>query len=1408
MSHPSLPPHEALGIIQVMPQEPPIIPWKRYWSPLGKEITSFSDDGFFPDPDHSFGRHLNPAVLSTEQVLDRPCVVLCGQPGIGKTTVLLSARTAIESRPGADPRPLWISLRDIPSVEIFHRKAFETDKWRAWLNQADARLTMVVDAIDEGLLRVPNFISYLTAELKEAPVDRLRLILVCRTAEWSLAEGGQLIGLWLTEKAEAVFELCPLRQQDARLAAQAWQVDADQFVSEVHAQHVTGLAARPTTLFFLLGEFKAQGTFPGTHAALYQAGCRRLCEEPDPARIAAARFREGAVPFSPSDLHRMAARLAVMVMVCGKSAIKVSGTDLDPSDLRLDDISETASDQRLILAALSTALFTGRGQERFGFTHQTFSECMAANGLLELSLIQVRALLCRKDGNLEHVVPQLAETAAWLAAMSEDFFHHVMAIEPEVLLRSDVSAIKAEHKEALVRALLERAKNEETFDDVAVRRFYAGLNHPGLAKQIWPYVSDCTLNQVVRRMGIEIAGDCKVSDLMTDFLKLLGIESDVSIRGYLAHALEKLTPPDRASELIPLARSEVGPDPDDTIKGCALSVLVPEVWSAAEAAQFLTAPKNPSLFGAYHNFLEYELPTRLTPRDLTVLLSKLVEWELCFGSTNSLDGLANATMCLAMHNLRDPVVAEMTAEVWRQKTRSYLPFDQGNRPDFKKLLESDRTLARRLVEVILDSPNTTLEDAGHVVHGAEQWIAQGDLEWALQKIGDAPEARRAAWSRVIGDLVSPDAVKPCWDVFLDRIATIPELGQQCAWLRALDLDEREARSAKARWLRQKRLLARVQQNRPVPPDPEALIREDLRRIQDGDTASWTTLCEHLRLDGNGRLNFVVRHDLTESEGWKRADEPRRNSILEAARAFLVEYDDGYISSGSRTPYADPGYAAIWLSRERIQGDEEVKTAVRDRWLDAITGYRADYGEEAHQELIAVAFSLSPSRTTEGLLREIRRQDRELGSIRVILSYRRCWNDRLTEAVMILLRSGELKPGSIGAILFFLADVARTAAIDAIGFLLVSGGREDQRNTAIEVASVALGKLAEETWNLVWPLLESQPSLAKAVLAKLAYDLDRQVKKTFLPVVAEEHLADTYILTEQVFPAAEHRPNTEGEVAISRAVLHLKGELIAALTARGTDRACHQLMQLANLYPANRLWFRWRHNEALQAKRRKAWKPVAPEVVRQLLGNPRSRRIENESNLLEVLLESLDRFQTRLTKATPPDASVLWNYDGRGNNRSDFRPKDEEDFSDRIAAWLRDDLGPTSGVVIGREVQPRRGQKTDIIVSAISIVTGQDSSILTVVIEVKGCWNSGVRSAIKTQLVDDYLEKNAWTHGIYVVGWFPCDRWDGPSRGPKSYLDSTRFEDTAKEMDELSAPYDGVKSPFTVRAVCLDCRYPS
>jgi len=95
-----------------------------------------------------------------------------------------------------------------------------------------------------------------------------------------------------------------------------------------------------------------------------------------------------------------------------------------------------------------------------------------------------------------------------------------------------------------------------------------------------------------------------------------------------------------------------------------------------------------------------------------------------------------------------------------------------------------------------------------------------------------------------------------------------------------------------------------------------------------------------------------------------------------------------------------------------------------------------------------------------------------------------------------------------------------------------------------------------------------------------------------------------------------------------------------------------------------------------------------------------------------------------------------------------------------------------------------------------------------VIEVKACWNRKVQAAIRTQLVEGYLEKNGWTHGVYLVGWYVCDRWDHPDFPPTSFLSSDTYEEACEEVSDLASSYDGQGVSAIVKGVCLDCRFPT
>jgi hypothetical protein len=159
-----------------------VISWKRYWVPIGGSISCGEDQGFLDDPESELGGQLNPAVCELDTIMDRSPLVLCGEPGIGKTTVLQSVRAKIE---GANASSIWVELRSVPDAGTFLRRTVETETWKEWQN-SEKGMALVIDGVDEGLMKIPDFVSFLRDELKPFDLRRLQLIVVCRVCRRSV----------------------------------------------------------------------------------------------------------------------------------------------------------------------------------------------------------------------------------------------------------------------------------------------------------------------------------------------------------------------------------------------------------------------------------------------------------------------------------------------------------------------------------------------------------------------------------------------------------------------------------------------------------------------------------------------------------------------------------------------------------------------------------------------------------------------------------------------------------------------------------------------------------------------------------------------------------------------------------------------------------------------------------------------------------------------------------------------------------------------------------------------------------------------------------------------------------------------------------------------------------------------
>jgi hypothetical protein len=197
-----------------------------------------------------------------------------------------------------------------------------------------------------------------------------------------------------------------------------------------------------------------------------------------------------------------------------------------------------------------------------------------------------------------------------------------------------------------------------------------------------------------------------------------------------------------------------------------------------------------------------------------------------------------------------------------------------------------------------------------------------------------------------------------------------------------------------------------------------------------------------------------------------------------------------------------------------------------------------------------------------------------------------------------------------------------------------------------------------------------------------------------------------------------------------------------------------------------------------------------------MGNRTRRQVRSETELAEVVVESLRRLDEKLQGETPA-AFDVW-------NTSPYRPKTENEFSNYVARHIRDDL-KGRGVIIAREVEirpsasPRSGERTDIHVDVAVDVQGQGQTF-SVIVESKGCWSRGLHSDMTDQLARRYLRDNATRTGIFLVGWFHCSIWDSAD-SRKSDCNADPMALTAMLASEAAAlRADG----FDIRPILLNC----
>lgn len=1358
-----------------------IYEWKRFWCPRDGKI-DLSDDGFLTDPEGEYYEFSGSDVVPFEKISDKACLVLLGEPGIGKSTAIIQEYSEVAQ---AGDQVLSLNLNEYGVETRLIDEVFKAEAWLKWKDN-NYTLHLFLDSLDECQIRIGQVGSILKsrfAAVKEK-LQQLRLRIACRTAEWPSVLETALPELWGKDEC-GVYELAPLRKKDIKTAISANNLDPDEFVKLVIASEVVPLAIKPITLEFLIEEFKDKGKLPSSKIEIYNTGCKKLCEENNPNRRDL--INGGHVnTISLDERLAIAKQVAAVSIFCRKPVI-YTGTEADITcdEISISEIKTVGSNctEMGIKEVIGSGLFSGRDAEKFGFAHQTYAEYLAACFVAEsvLDATQIESLLFNSVGEDCKVVPQLYEIAGWLGSMKNEVFRVIAENDPQVLLRGDASEYSDEQKEMLVKSILELlSAGRINTREWGLYHTYHKLKHSELSKQLKPFITDKTKFWNARYEAILIARKCELTDL-GDVLADVTLDNtdNHTVRSIAAGALAEIGSPECRKRLMPFVLGQGSADPDDQLKGNALRALWPDLIDAKTLFGNLTLPKRTDFSGSYDSFLWFELVKGLKPKDIPYAL-RWLEGMIGNGRMSfSFERIADDIVILAWKNLDQPEVANAAVDT----CAAFFRHHHGILHDSDKLKENealfDEPNKRRLIiDVIVNRCDDFDKIYFCLGRYESRLVRDGDIDWLLKKHQDADseeEARR--WAKLILYTYRIDNAEHCKKIVEATVSS--EILRDTLGFEAVELHSEKASELKKCYDNAKKWMERAREKKEpvrIVPSPAERIRICLEKIEgtegkdenEGNIDFWYNLCMQLTFDETSEKyerDNVLQLDMTELPGWKNATNDINDRILEAAKKFLEEKSCDpmkWVIKPTRYSTNDiaPNKAFYLLMKAAPEKLDALDSGVCGKWLPSILGISLCGEKEKQIEayLAKWAYEKCPEQFISVLENQIDGENENAAHISVQEKLELCWNERLCDAIFEKVKQPCIKRGQFNSFKNILGWLVERKHQPTIVYAKSLIGEEwspknEEGRKAVDAATVLMKNTDDASWDVIWPAIINNSEYGKELLLEFAHFGSSGQVAIIAKNLDENAIADLYIWLVQQFPYSED-PQYDGAHAVERReeIARFRDELLRVLENMGTVTACEAIEKIVKELPE----LEWLKSVLVDAKKntmRKIWQPPTPEQFLSMAIRNGTLLVRDANELQNVVVMSLKRLELEFQGETPT-AQFVW-------DTASNRPKEENAFSDYTKRFLEHDL-QDRGIAALREVEIRRGQgnapgeNTDIYITACvpNSLSGQDERI-TIIVEAKGCWNGQLLTAMETQLAQRYLKDNQCCHGIYLVGWFGC-----------------------------------------------------
>ena len=1031
-----------------------------------------------------------------------------------------------------------------------------------------------------------------------------------------------------------------------------------------------------------------------------------------------------------------------------------------------------------------------------------------------MGLHQKMSLLHHPGDTSSKLIPQLRETAAWVATLDNDYFKELVIIEPEILLLSDVASRDNDDKEKIVLAILGGTKEGKQLDlPSRAYKLFHKLNHPKLSIQLKPFLARDFDNDGIKRIAMEIASNCQLDGIENVLLEsALDSSQSLNIRIEAANAIKRKGSKGSKLKLEKLISLPIDQDPYDELKGIALLSLWPKDISMRNVFKQLSLPRDENLLGTYYLFtanMFKEWQDDISLDELSVAFEWIKaqkprhEMPYMFGS------LIDDIFTFGWNNLESENIAELFSSALLCRLMKYDEITRKNESSTywdtsKEGLEKRKLVLNAMLPLIRD-----IEDGVNyiTIFGMSMFV-HDDLPWLLEKIKNEKDKKT---QEILSELLkSTYDWQSSYHLQLvysaaKNYAIISTTFQYVLNPVILDSDEGE-RLKKAYFEKRKR-----RQKALLDPPPEERIDKCLKRLESGDLNGWWHLNREMTLDENStHYGDELISDLTALPGWSISNTETKERIVSAAKMYVLKAEpenDTWLGTKVFHRPSVAGYRALnLLLKMDTKFIDKLEVFVWTKWAASIIAYPSSHSDEEikiKQLLIKLAYSMALVEATDSILKIVGKEINEFDHIFILGECEQIWDDNLSEALLRIAKDYQSKPQGHGNLIGYLLRHSARGAIDyALSLIpnhLPMRGRK--RENAIESAIQVILHTDNAGWSVIWPLIKRYPKFGQNVILKVS-DISDMERINIWTKFQEKELADLFIWLEKQFPRAAD-PKIDGAHMVSsrESVGIWRDSILTYLEGMGTEESCEAIRKLVNKFPE----YEWLKNTLFRTEKKSRqvnWMPHLPQDIIQLVHDNDTYLINNGVQLLDLIIETLKELGIKLQGETPQN-KFLWNESTKGT----WRPKPENDLSDYIKIYLEDNISK-SGIVLNREVEisrsvgPGIGKRTDIRIDAISPKPrSNEYNIITAIIEVKGCWNKELNVSMEKQLYRDYMKQSNTNFGVYLIGWFSCDRWDNQDYKKKQVPNGT-IKEIREKFSEQSIKLNE-KASITVKSFVLD-----